>query len=86
MVKVLSIHEKIQNIKKFLNKDNINGPIIGFQKRDSFPIKSHEHASNLIGIKDLKPNDIDINGLLLDHHQMYKENINMYGNSYFVFL
>jgi len=81
LVKILEIPERIENIKRFLNKKNENGPIIGFYFGDYFVLKTYKHAQNLLGIEDLKSDDIDIEGLLLDHEDFFEANKDLPGSS-----
>ena len=80
-MEILKIPERIENTKRFLNKENQDGPIIGFYRGDYYVLKTHKHAHNLLGKIDLKPEDIDIEGLLQDHECFFKENKNLPGNS-----
>ncbi len=81
MNKVLKTKERIANIVSFLNKSNKNGPIYGFHLGGYFPLQKYKHVHPILGKKDLRPDEINIDGILKDYEKEYRQNINMPGSS-----
>ena len=80
-MKVLKIKEKIENNKKFFLKTNENGLVPGFSIFPEFHYKGYKHANKLLGLEDVKPEDIDIDGIIKDEEEYIKENDNICGNA-----
>ena len=81
MFKVLTLEEKIENNKKFFYKTNENGIVAGFSIFPEFYYKGYKHANNLLGKKNVKPDDIDIDGILKDEEEYLKKNNGICGSA-----
>jgi len=80
-LKVLTLKEKIENNKKFFYKTNEDGIVAGFSIFPEFHYKGYKHANNLLGKADIKPDDIDIDGIMKDEVEYLKKNDNICGSA-----
>jgi hypothetical protein len=83
--KILNIEQKIENNNKFFSIENEEGPIIGFSVWPSIWCMDYRHTHNLAGKENVKPEEIDIDGLLADDYEYFEKNKNLAGSSIWAF-